>query len=168
MQLKRSLTKREGGRRKRSKAALSLPARLPPAALSLLGLPLFVVRGTDPHSSEMPGGDRAGGAALGPWPTLLSLASHSGWWEGWVFSTLEGSSLHPCHTDPEPRATTDSLTPTLLCFQGFRHFVDWVRGGSSEHTVSHGVASGLSFGSGFILLTLGGEDENVGQGQQQS
>lgn len=87
---------KERGRKKKAEQSRSEPA-CPPAARGSfsawappLCVPQALLRGTDPHSSEMPGGDRAGGAALGLWPTLQNLASHSGWWQVWVFSTLRG------------------------------------------------------------------------------
>lgn len=76
----KELTKKEGGRRKPAKPLRAcLPACCPPARPRLflcLGSPLCapqaLLRGTDPRGSEKPGGDGAGVATLGPWPTKRS------------------------------------------------------------------------------------------------
>lgn len=76
----KELNKERGRKKKASKAAQSLPARLLPARPRLflcLGSPLCapqaLLRGTDPRSSEKPGGDGAGIATLGSWPTVLRV-----------------------------------------------------------------------------------------------
>lgn len=92
-ELNKERERKKKAQQSRSEPACPPAARLParPRLFLCLGSPLCapqaLLRGTDPRSSEMPGGDGAGDATLGPWPTVRSLASHSGWWGVWVAST---------------------------------------------------------------------------------
>lgn len=107
----------------------------------------------------MPGGDRAGGAILGLWPTVLRLASHSGWWEVWVSSTLEGYSLHPCHAHGS-QAVTDSLASILfprvqeLLLQ--THFADGARDGGGGLKAESAMVwiQAYPLDQGFLQTTL--------------
>lgn len=172
MQLKRSLTKREGGRRKPQSSSEpacppaargSFSARAPPPPLCSTG----PVEGDRSRNSGLPGGDGVEGATLGPWPTVPRLVSHSGWWKPGSFPPYGALACTLVVLMGSLRPEPDSLPSTLLCFQRFRHhyythFVHEVWDWGAGRAVNHGVDEDLSFGSGLMPLTPGEGDQRVG------